>query len=319
MEFQIGEFKYEWIEPWAKIPQSDGWSHHGFAVRKDGTLVCGHASEPIIQIFSPDGTLIENFAVPVTETHGIAISEENGEEILWVVDTGAKYQTTPEYPAQIIKCDFKGTVLAQLVKADFGYDDTDNFCPTSCNIDPNSGHVWIANGYGTPRVHRLSPDLTLELTLDGTEGKAGEFSCPHSVWVDTRKEKTEIYISDRANDRIQVYSPEGTFLRCLSEGLITPSAFGVFGEIMVVAELKARLLLMDIDDNILGYIGEGHHNLDRPGWPNKLDGETKASPLDLLKQGEFNSPHGMCVDPQGNIYVSEWLIGNRYIKLERKF
>ena len=34
-------------------------------------------------------------------------------------------------------------------------------------------------------------------------------------------------------------------------------------------------------------------------------------------QGKFNSTHGMAVDRQGNLYVAEWLIGGRFIKLER--
>jgi hypothetical protein len=29
----------------------------------------------------------------------------------------------------------------------------------------------------------------------------------------------------------------------------------------------------------------------------------------------FNSPHGISSDNDGNIYVSEWLIGGRYTKL----
>ena len=37
----------------------------------------------------------------------------------------------------------------------------------------------------------------------------------------------------------------------------------------------------------------------------------------LLEPGKFNSPHGVATDAAGNIYVSEWLIGGRYIKLTK--
>jgi hypothetical protein len=32
---------------------------------------------------------------------------------------------------------------------------------------------------------------------------------------------------------------------------------------------------------------------------------------------ELHSPHGVCADEDGNIYVSEWLPGDRFIKLQR--
>jgi hypothetical protein len=37
----------------------------------------------------------------------------------------------------------------------------------------------------------------------------------------------------------------------------------------------------------------------------------------LLQPGRFNSPHGLATDASGAIYVSEWLIGGRFTKLER--
>ncbi len=317
MQVNVGDFTYHWIEPWARLPPADGWAHHGFAVRKDGSLVSGDASEPRILVFSKEGEVLESFEVPVTETHGITISEENGEEILWIVDTANKYRVEPRYPVQVLKCTMQGDVLAQLTREDFQVGADDPFCVTACTVDPATGQLWVTDGYGSHRIFRFSPDLKLERTIDGTEGAAGAFKQPHWVWADTRKGHTEIYIADRANDRIQVYSADGTFLRCMTDGLITPSAFASFDDVLVVAELNARLLLMDLDDRIIGYLGAGHEYLDRPGWPNKIDGDAPASPLDVLEQGKFNSPHGLAADPGGNIYVAEWLIGNRWIKLER--
>jgi len=33
--------------------------------------------------------------------------------------------------------------------------------------------------------------------------------------------------------------------------------------------------------------------------------------------GKFNSPHGLAVDAAGNLFVAGWLIGERFIRLER--
>jgi hypothetical protein len=43
-----------------------------------------------------------------------------------------------------------------------------------------------------------------------------------------------------------------------------------------------------------------------PAWPN----ETTLIP------GKFNSPHGATADAEHNIFVVEWRIGGRVLKLE---
>jgi len=53
------------------------------------------------------------------------------------------------------------------------------------------------------------------------------------------------------------------------------------------------------------------------GWPNNRNASGELVPTSLIQPGKFNSPHGMAVDSQGNLYVAEWLIGGRFIKLEK--
>ena len=56
---------------------------------------------------------------------------------------------------------------------------------------------------------------------------------------------------------------------------------------------------------------------DVEGWPNNADESGSPIPTKLLESGKFNSPHGMAVDADGNIYVAEWLIGGRVTKLAK--
>ena len=52
------------------------------------------------------------------------------------------------------------------------------------------------------------------------------------------------------------------------------------------------------------------------GFPAYLD-DTGATVRPTLTDGVFNTPHGIATDGDGNVYVSEWVIGGRLIKLER--
>ena len=85
----------------------------------------------------------------------------------------------------------------------------------------------------------------------------------------------------------------------------------------MIGELNARVVVLDKDDAIVGAIGDGTRHVAKDGWPNRKSGDTRVSPLGDIPVGEFNSPHGMGVDADGNIYVSEWLIGGRFTKLKR--
>jgi hypothetical protein len=77
----------------------------------------------------------------------------------------------------------------------------------------------------------------------------------------------------------------------------------------VIPELLGRVTVVDADDRLLYRLGENDKTgKDKdPEWPN-------SNPI---APGLFNSPHGAAVDASGNIFVVEWRIGVRVIKLER--
>ena len=99
--------------------------------------------------------------------------------------------------------------------------------------------------------------------------------------------------------------------------MTSPSGFATHGTLMVVAELKARLLLLDGEDRLVTGLGGDPEVADTEGWPNDLDETGKPIRPKSLASGKFNSPHGMAVDADGNIYIAEWLVGGRHIKLAK--
>jgi DNA-binding beta-propeller fold protein YncE len=74
---------------------------------------------------------------------------------------------------------------------------------------PN-GDFFVSDGYGNSRVVKFSRDgkYLLEWGKRGTG--PGEFDLPHVVRVDS---KQNVYVSDRENNRIQIFDANGKFLR----------------------------------------------------------------------------------------------------------
>ena len=73
---------------------------------------------------------------------------------------------------------------------------------------PN-GDIYVTDGYRNARVHRFTRDGKL-VTSWGTPGHAaGQFHLPHSIAID---DDGKLYVADRANQRIQIFSPDGDFL-----------------------------------------------------------------------------------------------------------
>jgi len=184
-----------------------------------------------------------------------------------------------------------------------------------------NGDVWVADGYGQSYVHRYDKSGNYIASINGEEGVAGRFNCPHAIFIDRRRSGqggsgTELYVADRANGRVQVYDLEGNFKRVFGSGfLTTPSGFAVHGDLLVIAELRARLTLCGKNDEFICYLGANEAVCDVEGWPNNKDASGNIIPTSLLESGKFNSPHGLAADAQGNLYVAEWLIGGRFIRL----
>ena len=199
-------------------------------------------------------------------------------------------------------------------KTALGYARQEAFKPTSCAVE--SGRIWIADGYGSHLVHCLDEQGALSFSLDGSSG-AGRFDCPHTVFIDTRKGRHEVLIADRGNHRIQRFSTQGDFLGLIEiPGLITPSAFAILGVNLLVVELEARLHVLDGNNALVTTHFDGRDLVAKGGWPNRLYDGVLRAPDDLIA-GKLNSPHSICVDHAQNIYISEWLIGDRFIKLEK--
>ena len=320
---------YKWIDNWGNRERSEksisGWAHPGMATTADGNIVTCDSGESLILVFNQDGKLLDSWNGNFSDAHGITISKEGSSEVLWIADNGSKRQPGHQYDyapeaksesGRVFKSAFGGEELMELPMPPHEAYKTSKYSPTSVVInDSGNGDIWVADGYGASLVHRFSSDGRYVQTIDGSTG-AGLFSCPHGIAIDYRKPEPELYVADRANARVQVFDLDGNFKRSFgSDFLTTPSGFAFSNNLAIISELRSRLAVVDIHDNLINYLFPNPDAPSMDGWPNETTKSGTLQRPSSLEPKKFNSPHGMTVDNSGNIYVAEWLIGGRFTKL----
>lgn len=309
MRIGSGANIYEWIEDWARVPDTpshrENGRTHGVVVTEGGDVVVFCQADPAVLIFDGDGTLKRGWGDRFSGAHGMTLVREGEREYLWLTD-----QDT----AEVVKTTLDGETVMNLQAPELPAYKTGRFSPTWVAVSEErfggNGDIWVTDGYGQNYIHRYDRSGNYRGSINGEGGQAGAFRCPHGIWMDWRKGGPELYIADRGNRRVQVYDGEGNYKRVFgSDFLTSPCGFVTHGEQMLIPELRARLAVLDINDNPVCYLGENESVCDLPGWPNH--------PRELIQPGRFNSPHGMAADRDGNLYIVEWIVGGRIIKLAK--
>ncbi|MSS70666.1 MAG: hypothetical protein EXS64_04165 [Candidatus Latescibacteria bacterium] len=282
MIFGAGRHTYEVVEGWGQLPE--GWAFKqaaGVAVdAQDRVYVFCRGEHPVI-VFDREGRFLKAWGEGVFKMpHGICIGPDGN---LYLVDAGD--HTVRVYTPE-------GGLLRTLGQAGQPVEERPFNKPTDLAFSP-SGAFYVSDGYGNARVHKFSKDGELLFSW-GTPGDGpGEFRLPHSVWVD-REER--VYVADRENHRIQVFTPEGAFLSQWT-GFQRPCDIFIDAEGAVyVPELHHRMSILSLDGAVLARWG---------------DAESR-------RPGEFIAPHAAWTDSRGDLYVGEVLEGQRLQKFARK-
>lgn len=311
MRIGTGEFTYEWHENWATIPDTETGRQngrtHGVVVSKTGDVLVFNQSRPAILRFSPDGQLKNAWGDRFGGAHGMTLVEEDGQEFLWLTDQNS---------TEVVKTTLDGQTILNLQRPPHPvYDGGAKYVPTWVAVNERrlggNGDIWVADGYGSNYIHRYDERGAYIASINGTEGTAGAFKCPHGIrFVSRAGGAPELFIADRSNQRVQVYDADGRFKRAFgTDYLNSPCMFATHGDLLFIPELRARVTVADRNDKPLARLGENDAAASIAGWP--------QLPKDQIKPGKFNSPHGMTVDAQGNLFVVEWIVGGRVSKLQR--
>jgi hypothetical protein len=300
---------YEWIENWARTLDNESsrtnGRTHGVVVSETGLVIVFHQANPAVLVFDSDGKLQDAWGDRFQGAHGLTLTKETDGEYLWLTD-----QTSGE----VVKMTLDGQAVMNIDRPNLPVYENGTYAPTWVAVNEErhggNGDIWVTDGYGQNYIHRYDKTGRYLASINGEEGAAGAFKCPHGIWVDTRKPEPELYIADRGNRRVQVYSLDGAFKRVFGSDILTsPCGFVTHGDEVIIPELFARLTILDAHDALICYIGQNEEVVGVKGWPNH--------PAEMIAPGKFNSPHGMAADNAGNLFVVEWIIGGRITKLAR--
>jgi hypothetical protein len=310
MKVGQGQFAYEWIEHWARIPDTEsGRSNgrtHGVVALESGDVLVFNQAQPGVLRFGHDAKLKSAWGDRFGGAHGMSLAFDGDVPVLWLTDQDS---------AEVVKTTLEGRILLNLHRPDLPvYQGGGRYVPTWATVNEErfggNGDVWVADGYGANYIHRYTKAGVYIASINGTEGKAGAFACPHGIAFIPKTAGPELYIADRSNKRVQVYDADGKFKRSFgSDFLNKPCGFAHRDGVLYIPELSARLSILDAQDKLITYLGENAAACKSPGWPNL--------PAAQILPGKFNSPHAMAVDSAGNLYIAEWIVGGRVTKLAR--
>jgi DNA-binding beta-propeller fold protein YncE len=132
----------------------------------------------------------------------------------------------------------------------------DRFMPTNIAFHPSNGDFYVADGYGAYAIHVYDRDAKYKSTIGKPGMENGQFNTPHGVWIDRRSgREPSIVVTDRANNRLQWFSFDGSHLETL-DGFLLPANVDTFNDVMLIPELQARLTLLDGKNKVIARIGD---------------------------------------------------------------
>lgn len=292
---------YEVVEDWERLP--DGFTHAdcvgvGVDSRDDVYLLTRSQSRVIV--YNREGTYLRSWGEGLftPRTHGLTVGPDDrvycvdeGQHCIYVFTTSGSMLVTIGVPGMASDTGYDGATH-ESIKGGPPFNR-----PTNLAVAPN-GDLYVTDGYGNCRVHHFTAAGALIQSWGEPGSGPGQFILPHGVRVAA---DGRVFVADRENDRIQVFSPSGRFLEQWT-GVQRPTNLAIDRSgTIYVSELWWRV---GDQSPVSGTIAE-----DRPGRVSVFDSagrlKVRWGGADRCAPGNFVAPHDICVDSHGDLYVAE--------------
>ncbi len=261
----LGDRRYAVHRDWAQWPADVA---RGFlswvTVGSDGRIYTLQRGATPVVVFEADGSFADAWGDDlIADGHGIwATPPGQGDGRLLIADRDAH---------QIIVTDLNGAVQQRLGSRHAPSEGAPFNHPTHASQAPD-GQIYVSDGYGGVHVHRFAAGGALMATWGKVGDGPGEFTTPHATWALADR----VLVADRENNRVQVFSRDGTHLHDLT-GLFHPMAIWVDGDgFAYVSDQVPRILKYAPDGAVVGRC-----------------------------RGAINGAHGLTGDGAGNLYLAE--------------
>jgi DNA-binding beta-propeller fold protein YncE len=277
------------------------------------------ASAPPVLVFDQAGNLVRSWGGPgpgyewPQSNHGVHVDYKGN---VWIGGNGDK-------DSHLLKFTKEGKFLMQVGKMGTlkGSNDPENFGRVAkIWVDPKTNEAYVADGYRNKRVAVLDADTGKMKRYwgaygnrpdDGDLGKYNPAAPPaqqfrNPVHCVERTEDGLVYVCDRQGDRIQVFTPEGKFVKeawFAKETLASGSAWDI--AFSKDPAQKYIFLADGTNEKVRVVVRETLKEVTNFG-----DGGRQP--------GQFFGVHSIATDSKGNIYTTETYEGKRVQRFVNK-
>ncbi len=302
-----GAPEHQWATPPAGAPwgSSAGIERgpHGeiWAIDRCGANSCdGSDKNPIVMLDPATGKAIKAIGAGLfVFPHGLHV-DAHGD--VWVTDGSVSKDGSKG--VQVLKLSPDGKVLLRLGIAGQRGDDESHFGSPSDVITARNGDIFVTDGHA-PIANTVPAGLDMRVMKFSSTGKflkqwgklgtgKSEFNNPHALALDA---KGRLYVADRYNNRIQIFTQDGKFLDEWKQ-FGRPSGFYIAGD---------RLYAIDADST------EAIH----PGWKKGVWIGSISRALPDAFVPDDGAGEGVVVAPNGNMYGAVNVVPRgitRYVK-----
>ena len=231
----------------------------GLAVNKRGELVVVEYGTSCISVFTTSGEKLRSFGTygsgqgQFKDPLGVAVDLEGN---IFVADTGNN---------RIQKFTEEGQFLREV-----------DCRPNGIAFNTSTGKLYVSD-YSKHRVMVMNSYLTFSSAFSGKGSAMGKFKCPQGITFDSIG---NVFVVDRDNSRIQLFTAENKFLR-----IVEKSLGKLNWPVGVAVNTEGVTFVSDcVDDSVSAFDHNGHF---------------------MSSCGGFSYPSGLAVDDSGVLYVCD--------------